>query len=203
MKYADLHVHTFYSDSTFSPEEVISTASKKGLDAIAICDHDCVDGIGPCGEAAKNAGVDIEIVPGIELTTEKDDMEIHMLGYFIDWRNGEFQEKLKIIQDERVDRVFKMAEKLKDAGIDIDPHEVLKLSGKGSVGRLHVARVMLKKKKIKTLEEAFRKYIGFLKPCYVKHAHLAPHEATEIIRSVNGVPVPPHPSTVVRDDFIP
>lgn len=203
MKYADLHVHTFYSDSTFSPEEVVSCARDKGLDAIAICDHDCVDGIEPCMEAARKDGIDIEIVPGIELTTEKDDMEIHMLGYFVDWRNAEFQKRLKVIQDERVDRVFKMAEKLKGAGIDVDPDEILKMSGRGSVGRLHVARAMLKTKKVKTFEEAFSKYIGFMRPCYVRHAHLAPKEAIGLIRSVKGVPVLAHPSTVVRDDFIP
>ena len=203
MRYADLHVHTFYSDSTFSPDEVISCANGKGLDAIAICDHDCVDGIEPCMESAKNKAIDIEVVPGIELTSEKDDTEIHMLGYFLDWRNPEFLAKLKKIQDERVDRVFKMAEKLQSSGIDIDPEEVLNMSGRGSVGRLHVARAMLKTKKVKTFEEAFSKYIGFMKPCYVRHAHMTPREAIGLIRSVNGVAVLAHPSTVVRDDFIP
>lgn len=201
MKYADLHVHTFYSDSTFSPEEVVSCAKDKGLDAIAICDHDCIDGIEPCQEAGNK--LDVEVIPGIELTVEKTDAEIHLLGYFIDWKRDWFQEKLKEIQSLRVDRIHKMVEKLNGLNIKIDSDDVFKLAGKGSVGRLHLAQTMLRKGKIKNLKEAFDKYIGFLKPCYVPNIRFSPKEAIEVILKVGGVPVLAHPDVLGKDEYIP
>ena len=86
MKYADLHVHTFYSDSTSSPQEVISCAKDRGLAAIAICDHDSIEGIEP--SLKLGAAMDVEVVPGVELTVEKEDAEIHLLGYFVDWKDA-------------------------------------------------------------------------------------------------------------------
>jgi hypothetical protein len=203
MKYADLHVHTFYSDSTFSPEEVISCADEKGLAAVAICDHDCIDGIAPCAEFARRSERDVEVIPGIEMTAEKEDAEIHILGYFIDWADTWLHGKLKALQDARVIRMLKMIERLKEHGIEIDPRDVLKLSGRGSVGRLHLASAMLKSKKIKVVDEAFAKYIGSRKPCYVTNVRFTPREAIELIMRVRGVPVLAHPFTLNRDDFIP
>ena len=199
-KYADLHLHTFYSDSTFSPEEVIETANKVGLKAIAICDHDCIDGIPQCIELAKK--YNIEIIPGVELTVEKEDSEIHILGYFIDWKASWFREKIKTMQQGRVNRMYKMLELLKKKGIDIDPEEVFKLSDKGSVGRLHLALAMLKARKINYLQEAFNMYIGYLKPCYVRHIKFTPKEAMEMILKAGGVPVLAHPKVMGKDEFI-
>ena len=200
MKYADLHVHTFYSDSTFSPEEVVSCAKEKALDAIAISDHDSIDGIAPCQEIAAQFG--IEVIPAIELTAEKIDAEIHLLGYFIDWKKDWFQKQLKEIQAARVSRIYKMVEKLGDISIKIDPGEVLKLAGKGSVGRLHLAQAMLKAGKIRNLKEAFHKYIGFLKPCYVPNIRFTPQNTIELILNVGGVPVLAHPYTMGKDKYI-
>ena len=201
MKYADLHVHTFYSDSTFSPEEVVSCAKEKGLDAIAICDHDCIDGIEPCRAIGSTLGV--EIIPGVEMTVEKEDAEIHILGYFIDLKADWFRKRLKEIQESRVSRIHRMVEKLRDFQIDIDTSEVFKMAGKGSVGRLHLARALLKSGKIKTMKEVFDKYIGFLKPCYVSNARFTPREAMETILKVGGVPVLAHPYVMGKDEYIP
>lgn len=200
-KKADLHVHTFYSDSTFSPEEVIKTAANAGLKALAICDHDCVDGILPCMEYAKD--YNMEIIPGVELTVEKDNIEIHILGYFIDWKARWFKERLKVIQNSRVDRVYLMIELLKKKGIKIDAEEVLKLAGKGSVGRLHVALAMLKNNKIRHLQEAFEKYIGIGKDCYVAHIKFSPEKAIKMILKADGVPILAHPQVMGKDEFIP
>jgi len=199
-KVCDLHVHTYYSDSTFSPKEVIDTAKHAGLNAIAICDHDCVDGIPQCTKYANPAG--IEIIPGIELTIEKNDEEIHILGYFIDWKARWLKSKLKEFQKSRIDRIYKMVDLLKKQGVDVDPREVFKLSGRGSVGRLHVAMVMLKGKKISHIQEAFNKYIGQSKPCYVKHLRFTPKEAIEMVIKAGGVPVLAHPSIMGKDEYI-
>lgn len=201
MKFADLHVHTFYSDSTFSPEEVVSCAAEKGLSAIAICDHDSVDGIDPCREIGARMGV--EIIPGIELTIEKADAEIHLLGYFMDYKVGWFVKKLKEIQKARVERIHKMVEKLNAEGIDVKAEDVFALSGKGSVGRLHLAQAMLKTGKVATFKEVFDKYIGFKKPCYVTNVRFTPKEAVETLLKIGGVPVIAHPDVTGQDEYIP
>lgn len=201
IKYADLHVHTFYSDSTFSPEEVISRAREMDLAAIAICDHDTVNGIDPCMAIGKEMGV--EIIPGIEMSVEKLDAEIHVLGYFIDWKQDWLRKKLKEIQNSRVERLFVMIEKLKGAGIKIDAEEVFRIAvNKGSVGRLHVAKAMLNSGAIKSLKEAFNKYIGFAKPCYVPYIKLSPKETMELILKAGGVPVIAHPDLIGNDNYI-
>lgn len=201
MKYADLHVHTFYSDSTFSPEEVVACARDKGLAAIAISDHDSVDGIAPCLAAGGGAG--IEIIPAIEMTAEKVDAEIHLLGYFIEWEAEWLKEKLKEIQASRIDRIYKMVEKLKEAGIELKPENVIKLGGMGTIGRLHLAQAMLLTRKVKTFREAFDKYIGFSKPCYVPYTKFSPHDAVKTMLKAGGVPVLAHPETMGHDEYIP
>ncbi|GAF86553.1 unnamed protein product, partial [marine sediment metagenome] len=167
MKYADLHVHTIFSDGTFTPEETIRVARDKGLSCIAICDHDCVDGINPSIEYAKKNP--IEIIPGVELTVIKGQKEIHMLGYFISWEEEWFKEILKKIQAERISRINKMIEKLKRFNIEVEPDRVMRIAGrKGSVGRLHLAQALLEIKAVPSIQMAFNKYIGDFKPCYVE-----------------------------------
>lgn len=200
MKYCDLHVHTFYSDSTFSPEEAVSCAKEKNLRAIAICDHDSIDGIGPCQAIGSELGV--EVIAGIELTAERTDNEVHILGYFIDWKADWFRKELKALRDLRVDRVYKMVEKLKGFNMKMDPSDVFKLAGKGTVGRLHMAQAMLKNGLIKNLKEAFDKYIGFLKPCYMPYTKFSPQEAIAVILKAGGVPVLAHPNVLGNDNYI-
>lgn len=200
-KFADLHVHTFHSDSTFTPEQVIDTAHKKGLSAIAITDHDSVNGVDPSiGFAAKYG---IEVIAGVELTAEEEDTEIHLLGYFIDWKAVWFEKKLEKIRHARLERIYEMVEKLKKAGVDIDPKKVLALSGPGAVGRLHLATVLYNEGIISSIGEAFRKYIGQKAPCYVKKYKLTPKEAIDMILKLGGAPVLAHPRILGRDDLIP
>ena len=201
MKYADLHVHTFYSDSTFSPEEVVSYADYKGLSAIAICDHDCLDGIEPCRDFAESFGM--EVISGVELTVERKDAEVHILGYFVDHKLGWLNDRLKEMRDFRVDRVYRMVEKLNTAGLKISAEDVFKVAGKGSVGRLHVAKAMLKAESVRTFKEAFEKYIGFLKPCYISNIKFSPGEAIGLVLDAGGVPVLAHPGVMGKDECIP
>lgn len=201
MKYADLHVHTFYSDSTFSPEDVARTADAKGLAGIAICDHDSVDGIGPCIEAAAPFG--IEVIPGIEITVEKADAEIHILGYFMDWRLDWFLKRLREMQASRLERIHRMVEKLAAAGFPLSVGDVIRMAGKGTVGRLHVAQAMLKTGKVRSIQECFDRYIGFMKPCYVSNVRFSPRESIEMILRTGGVPVLAHPDVTGKDEYIP
>ena len=195
-KVADLHVHTNISDSNFSPEKVVGLAKLEGLDAIAITDHDTCSGITPAIMAAKD--MDIEIIPGVELTAEIDDDEIHMLGYFIDWQNKEFTKKLEELCRVREERAKEILRRLSEQGIDLKYEDLLELAGPGmgSVGRLHIANLLYKKGKISCIRDAFTKYIGNDSPAYVKKFKLSPREAADMIKSVGGVSVLAHPKTI-------
>ncbi|KPK38525.1 MAG: hypothetical protein AMJ78_09845 [Omnitrophica WOR_2 bacterium SM23_29] len=198
---ADLHVHTYLSDGTFSPKEVVERAKDMGLSCIAITDHDCVDGIEPALEAGEKIG--IETIPGVELTAEEKNVEVHILGFFINYKDEPFLKLLKTIRQSRVERIYLMIEKLKKYNIVIDPEEVFKTSGPGSVGRLHVAFVMEKDGYVSSVKEAFRRYIGDRAPCYVKHFEISAKNAISEIKRIGGVAVFAHPYVMGEDRFIP
>jgi predicted metal-dependent phosphoesterase TrpH len=193
-KVADLHVHTYLSDGTFSPLKVVEYSKAKGLDAIAITDHDCVAGITPAIRAGKSIG--LEVIPGVELTAELEEAEIHILGYFIDWQDRSFVEKLDEISNVRRERAKKILKKLKEHKVNIPEEELFEFSGPGSVGRLHIANLLLKKGFVSSLSEAFSRYIGDKGCCYVKKFKLSPAEAVEMIKKVGGIPVLAHPKTI-------
>jgi hypothetical protein len=145
----------------------------------------------------------VEIIPGIEMSVEKADAEVHILGYFIDWKQDWLRKKLKDIQDARVERLFVIIDKLNAVGIKINAEEVFRIAvNKGSVGRLHIAKAMLNAGAIKKLREAFDKYIGFAKPCYVPYTKLSPEETIGLILKAGGVPVIAHPNLIGNDDYI-
>jgi len=200
LKRADLHVHTDFSDGTFPPERVIEEVKKKSIDCIAICDHDCIDGLEPAIDAAKKEG--IELIPGIELTAEKNGSEIHMLGYCIDWKNKDLLSLIERMQQIRVRRIHDMIKKLKTLGVDIKTEDVFKLSKRGSIGRLHLACAIYNSGYTRYVSEAFRRYIGDRDPCYVGKFNLTPYEAINAILKAGGVPVLAHPGVMGRDDFI-
>ncbi|MCX5687404.1 MAG: PHP domain-containing protein [Candidatus Omnitrophica bacterium] len=195
-KVADLHVHTNISDSTFSPEKVIELAKLKDLDAIAITDHDTCAAIAPAIRLAKHTGV--EIIPGVELTAEFDDDEIHMLGYFIDWQNEAFIKKLKELCRVREERAKEILRRLNEQGMDLQYDELMQIAGPGtgSIGRLHIANFLYRKGKVASIREAFTKYIGNDSSAYVKKFKLSPKEASDMIKAVGGVSVLAHPKTI-------
>ena len=198
---ADLHVHTTFSDGTHSPEEVVEQAGKAGLKTVAITDHDVVGGIDPALKKGKEIGV--EVIPGIEFTTEKYDTEIHILGYFIDHHSPGLIEAITRIQKGREDRIFKICEKLKGLGVDLDPEEVFKLAGHRAPGRPHVARALVEAGHVKDFKEAFTRYIDFHGPAYVSHYKLSPEEAVRLVVAAGGVPVYAHPAVSNCDQIVP
>ena len=196
IKKIDLHVHTNRSDGTFSPEEVVDYAHSIGLQAVAITDHDAVSGITPAIDHAKQYG--IEIIPGIEMSAEwaeqNKELEIHMLGYFIDYKNDVFLKELHGLAGRRYKRVESMLEKLKDSGINLDIEDVEDFAPSADVlGRLHVAQAMVKEGYVSSINRAFDQYIGNNKSCYVPKQQLNPEGAVEAIKKVNGLAVIAHP----------
>ncbi len=201
MKTADLHLHTFFSDGTYSPEELVNEASNQGLSAIAITDHDTVDGIDRGIEAGKLSG--IEVLPGIELTVEYQAKEIHLLGYLIDYKNEDLKQKLKVLNNNRVERIYKITDKLKEQGVNLNPQAVFNLAKNGSPGRLHIARAMVAEGIISSTYEAFRKYIGDKCPSYAAGFKFSPQEGIDLIKSLKGIPVLAHPYSINNDELIP
>jgi len=201
LKYADLHIHTKFSDGTFSPERIVKQAHQLGLSCIAITDHDTVCAIEPARREAEGLG--IELIPGVELAAEIDDYEIHILGYFIDWQAGWFRKKLEQICDVRKRRALAIIEKLRAFGISLDSDEVMREAAVGSVGRLHIARIMERGGFVHSIQEAFNKYIGNGRPCYVKKFRLTPAEAINMIYRLKGLAVLAHPYTIGNDELIP
>ena len=197
----DLHVHTYYSDGTFSPEDVVRGAARRGLAAVAVCDHDCTDAVEECQRIAPKYG--IEIVPGVEITAEIEGIEVHILGYLIDIKSRLLGELLKGLRESRVQRIYTMIEKLKEHNVNISPESVFSLSTRGTIGRLHLAAALYNARKVSSIREAFIKYLADDAPCYVARFCAMPDRAISTILKSGGVPVYAHPGAMGRDDFIP
>ncbi len=197
---ADLHTHTFHSDGTFSPEELVSRAQAAGVSILSITDHDSVAGI----EAAiRAAGSGLEIIPGVEITVVFEGRELHLLGYGINPADRDFLSFLEQMQVYRTGRIRKMIEQLNGRGIPVTFEEVAAIAGKGAIGRPHLAEALVNRKAVKTLQDAFQEYIGDHAPCFVKGATLTVAEAVKLIRSAGGVSSLAHPYHIVEDGWIP
>lgn len=200
MKFADLHLHTVFSDGTYTPQELVLKSRESGLSAIAVTDHDSVGGIAP---ALKAAGAqNPEVLSGIELSAEYQGLEIHILGYLIDYKNKSLLEKLDFLKKNRIQRIYKITDKLKEMGIGLEPESVFAVAGEGTPGRLHIARALLKETKVNSVFEAFQKYIGDKCSAYVLGFKFSPKEAIELIRDAGGIPVLAHPYTIHNDGLI-
>jgi hypothetical protein len=201
MNFADLHLHTVFSDGTYTPLELISESEKVGLSAIAVVDHDTTSGIEPAIEIAKTKN--IEVLPGIELSAEYEGLEIHILGYLIDYKHQGLVEKLAILKKNRIERIYKIVEKLKDIGITLDPQSVFDIAKQGTVGRLHIAKALVLEGKVHSLSEAFQKYLGDKCPAFCLGFRFSPREAIKLVKAVGGIPVLAHPYTLNNDALIP
>ncbi len=198
----DLHIHTHFSDSTLSPREALEEAFRAGITCISITDHDTVEGLAPAIEEAKSFG--IEVLSGVELSSEMDQKDIHILGYLFDPLNSTLQSRLFLMQNARVERMRKMIERLKTLGVDnIELSEVCALSQSRSVGRPHLAAVLLKKGWITSIREAFDRFIGEGGPAFAEKFKMTPFEAIELIVKAGGVAVLAHPMVTNRDELIP
>lgn len=194
-KYADLHVHTNFSDGVFTPEEAVDFAKAVGLSAISITDHDITDSIPIAAKRGMECG--IEVIAGVELSAELDSgkgkSELHILGYMIDWKNTAFQDKLTTFRQARKQRAKHIISKLLELGITIDETRLEKIAGIGAIGRLHFAKALIENGSVRNITDAFQRFLGHGKPAYVPKLALSPSEAINMILDAGGVPVLAHP----------
>lgn len=186
----DLHVHTTASDGTLTPRELVEHAFQNRLKAVAITDHDTIDGIEEALQTGREKGV--EIVPGVEIGVDYPG-EMHILGYYIDHHNTQLAEGLKLLLQFRSTRNPQIIEKLRQLGLDITMEEVIQEAGGDVVGRPHIASVLVKKGFIREISEAFDKYLAAGKPAYVPKDRLTPKEGIELITGAGGIAVLAHP----------
>ena len=197
---ADLHIHTNYSDGSFPPEKVVDTAIECELEAIALTDHDNVLSHKLAFDYAKkrakeNGEKELIIVPGVEINTIYKGYEIHILGYFMDTENADFQKLLKVQQNARIEQTHEIIRLLaKKEGIKI-PFETIKalVAEGGSIGRPHIAKAITMAKGTTSVMEAYNKFIHDGSGVYVQRKTVTPHDAVEIIYHSRGVPVLAHP----------
>jgi 3',5'-nucleoside bisphosphate phosphatase len=192
---SDLHLHTNESDGRLSPAELVLLAKKKGLDVIAVTDHDSVGGIDEAAAEALNAPR-IVVIPGVEINTDLPSGELHVLGYFIDHRDAELGRTLSKIRDSRIGRAKEMVQKLQELGLGVEWSRVMELARGESICRPHIAQAMLEKGYVATEREAFDKYIGRSGPAYVEREKIKPEEAVRIVKRNGGLPVLAHPADI-------
>jgi len=190
----DLHTHTTASDGSLTPSQLVRYARQKGLTAIAVTDHDTIDGNAEAmAEGEREA---ISVVPGVEISVDYAPGSMHMLGFFIDSSSSGLSDKLRLLQDSRADRNPRIIQKLNDLGVGITYQEVIDVSGGGQVGRPHIAQVLLQKGYTRSIQEAFDRYLGKGAPAYLDKFRLEPADAISMIIEAGGVPVLAHPFTL-------
>jgi predicted metal-dependent phosphoesterase TrpH len=201
---ADLHTHTFASDGTQAPAANVRMAKEAGLSALAITDHDTVSGIAEALAEGEKCG--IEIVPGVEISTVAGKQDIHVLGYYIDFGDAQFLQRLESLRETRNQRNEMMLERLRQLGMDITMEEVLReveatKSKDDTVGRPHIASILLKKGYVASISEAFEQFLGNQGKAYVNPPRIAPATAVEWIREAGGSAVLAHPG-IYHDDAL-
>lgn len=187
----DLHLHSNFSDGRYTVEEVISKAKSKGIKVISITDHDTIDGVELANTVAAQYG--IENITGVEVSSEIDGQEIHILGYFIDIHNSDLKFYLNQFKIERLERAKRILSKLKKIGINLTIEEVIQFSESKPITRPHIAFALIKKKIVSSYYEAFQKYLGDYSQAYEKKHHSSPETVIELIRSCGGLSFLAHP----------
>lgn len=197
MGYVDLHLHTTASDGVMTPSAIVRYAKGKGLQAIAITDHDTIEGLEEGLLEGERIG--FEVIAGIEISADHSPGSMHLLGYFLDIHHPLLKSKLDYLQKARAERNPKIIQNLNRLGVRINYEEVVKASGGGQVGRPHFAQVLMEKGYARTFQEAFDRFLKKGAPAYVDKLRFKSKEAISFIREAGGIPVLAHPKTVATN----
>ena len=198
----DLHIHSTYSDGAYTPEMLIDTAAAAGVNVMAITDHDNVLSHDIAKNYIKEKGLDIEIIPGVEINTIYNNEEIHILGYFMNFENKDFKNMLKEQQQARVKQTHKIVELLnKKANIPVTFQQINNYVAKGgSIGRPHIAKAIVVAGGAQNVMQAYAKYINDESEVYIQRETVTPHDAVEIIYEAGGIPVVAHPCDIANPE---
>lgn len=196
----DLHTHTTASDGLLAPEALVELAKTAGVGVLAVCDHDSTDGVDRA--IATGLRIGVEVIPAVEINTDVDSSEIHVLGYYLDYHQDWLQAFLERLRAGRLHRAETMVKKLNALGLPLDFARVQALAA-GAVGRPHVARALVEAGLVQSTDEAFDKYLGRTGPAYVERLKVTPEEAIQIIAKARGIPVLAHPGWGVADAMVP
>lgn len=194
----DLHLHTTYSDGSLTPTELLERAAVRCVEALAVTDHDTCAGNAEAAEAGARLG--IEVISGVELSVAFEGVGLHLLGYGIDCITESARKVFSRLEDARNDRLVKMICRLNELGAPISSEQVRKEAGGNIVGRLHIARLMVRKRLVPSLQAAFTQYLGRGGLAYIDRVRLTPEEAFAAIRDMGGVVVMAHPGVIEREN---
>ena len=200
-KFADLHLHTYFSDGNFTPEELAALGKSHGLAAMALTDHDTMEGCARMAAACAAEG--IEFITGTELTAEQDGVELHLLGYCMDAENEELLSEAARFQAVRQNRIREMVAKLNALDVPLNVESVFAIANCRSPGRPHVARALVKAGLCRSLDEAFERFLKVGRPGWVPKCKISAGDAIRLIQQAGGVAVMAHPGLNKSDDVIP
>lgn len=201
MKFADLHLHTNFSDGTYSPEELAANGKKHDLTAMALTDHDTVEGCQRMQQACSGYG--IEFIPGTELTAELSGIEVHLIGYFIDITNPKLLLDIAEFQRVRQERIREMVAKINNLNIPLQVEAVFKIANCRSPGRPHVGRALVQGGFCINMDEAFDRFLKKHRPAFVPKAKMSALQSIELIHQAGGLAVMAHPALNQSDEIIP
>jgi predicted metal-dependent phosphoesterase TrpH len=200
-KWADMHIHTTKSDGSNTVEQVFEHAKREGISAIAITDHDTVAASAEGRALEKKFG--IEFVTGVELSAVYETKEVHIIGLYVNPESKNFQERLAYFQKRRAERSEKIIKKLRELGMKIQYEELYEITeNMNNAGRLHIAKLLVKKNLALSIKDSFNKYLAEGRPAYVEKAKLTVGEAVELIKEAKGISILAHPVLLDRDDMI-
>jgi predicted metal-dependent phosphoesterase TrpH len=187
----DLHTHSTASDGLLAPARLVVTAREHGVGTLALTDHDTTAGVEEA--LAEGRRVHVEVIPGVEINTDVDEYEVHMLGYYIDRARADFQAFLARMRAGRIDRAREMVVRLGALGAPVEWARVTAIAAGASVGRPHIARALVEARRVSTVQDAFERFLGRHGPAYVPRLKVTPEEAVEAICAAGGVAVLAHP----------
>ena len=190
----DLHTHSTASDGTFTPSELVAEAARAGIGVLALTDHDTVAGVTEAQAAGSQHGV--QIVPGIEISVAWQPGELHLLGFGVDAESDALISLMRYAQEKRLERNRKMIEQFNKEGIIIDTEQLSLIAGGTVIGRPHFAQYLVRIRKVKSVQEAFQKYLAKGRPFYIEKECLPLTEAIKAVKTAHGIPVLAHPMSL-------